>query len=282
VRLDLQRALKQERAMKALFAVDDEVVVVTGVSGLLGWHYANGLLALGAAVVGLDVRSSPGTAKLEAEHPLRFRFLTCDVTSHQDLQSALERTKRSFGPPTVLVNNAAIDSPPSAPLEENGPFEGYPDASWNQVMNVNVTGVYLACKVFGGDMAAHKTGSIINVSSIYGVVSPDQSLYEYRRKRGETFYKPVAYAASKAAVLNLTRYLAVYWARAGVRVNTLVIAGVENSQEPEFLDAYCARIPIGRMASPADYMGAVAFLASGASKYMTGSQLVVDGGWTAI
>jgi NAD(P)-dependent dehydrogenase (short-subunit alcohol dehydrogenase family) len=187
-----------------------------------------------------------------------------------------------FGTPTVLVNNAAIDSPPDAPLEENGPFETYPEASWDKVMNVNVKGVYLACKVIGSAMAEAGRGSIVNVSSIYGIVSPDQSLYEYRRARGETFFKPVAYSVSKSALLNLSRYLATYWARRGVRVNTLVIAGVENRQEEAFLQAYCQRIPVGRMAERTEYNGAVLFLASDASRYMTGSQLVVDGGWTAI
>ena len=149
-------------------------------------------------------------------------------------------------------------------------------------MDVNVKGVFLACQVFGSAMAKNNKGSIINISSIYGVVSPDQSIYEYRRMRGETFYKPVAYSASKSALLNLTRYLAVYWAKNNIRVNTLVIAGVENNQDADFKNAYCGRIPMGRMASEQEYNGALIFLASNASKYMTGSQLVIDGGWTSI
>jgi NAD(P)-dependent dehydrogenase (short-subunit alcohol dehydrogenase family) len=148
-------------------------------------------------------------------------------------------------------------------------------------MDVNVKGVFLCCQVFGGAMAEAGRGSIINISSIYGVVSPNQGLYEYRRRRGETFYKPVAYSVSKSALLNLTRYLATYWARQGVRVNTLTLAGVFNDQAPEFLEAYTNHIPIGRMAEPEDYNGAVLFLASDASRYMTGANLVVDGGWTA-
>jgi NAD(P)-dependent dehydrogenase (short-subunit alcohol dehydrogenase family) len=131
-------------------------------------------------------------------------------------------------------------------------------------------------------MAKANKGSIVNIASIYGVVSPDQSLYDYRRNRGEVFYKPVAYSASKSGVLNLTRYLAVYWAKQNVRVNTLTIAGVFNNQEQVFLDAYCDRIPVGRMANVNEYTGSVLFLAGEASHYMTGANLVIDGGWTAI
>ena len=131
-------------------------------------------------------------------------------------------------------------------------------------------------------MARHSQGSIINVSSIYGSVSPDQSLYQYLRDEGNEFYKPISYSASKSGIYNLTRYLATYWAKQGVRVNTLTLAGVLDDQDQRFLDAYCKRIPIGRMANLDEYNGAILFLSSSASSYMTGSNLVIDGGWTAI
>ena len=131
-------------------------------------------------------------------------------------------------------------------------------------------------------MAKVGKGSIINISSIYGLVSPDQSIYEYKRKNGEDFYKPVAYSASKSGVLNLTRYLSSYWAKKNVRVNSLTIAGVFNNQDPIFLNEYTSRIPIGRMANSDEYNGALVFLASSASSYMTGSNLIIDGGWTSI
>jgi NAD(P)-dependent dehydrogenase (short-subunit alcohol dehydrogenase family) len=244
-----------------LFDVDGEVVVITGASGL---------------------RPSARIDALAARHGAALHFYCASVTNRAELQSAAQAATERFGTPTVLINNAALDSPPSAPPEENGPFETYPEQSWDDVIDVNLKGVYLCCQVFGAAMALAGRGSIINVSSIYGVVAPDQSLYEYRRRRGETFFKPVAYAASKSGVLNLTRYLAVYWARQGVRVNNLTLAGVFNQQEPEFLEAYCGRIPMGRMAEVEEYSGAMLFLASPASRYMTGSNLVVDGGWTAI
>lgn len=265
-----------------LFDTGREIVLITGVSGQLGGEYARVFLERGARVVGLDVRPSAGSDALTEKYPENYLFCTADVTSKVSLQQALGEVTGKFGTPTVLVNNAAIDSPPSSPPEENGPFEEYPEASWDKVINVNLKGVYLCCQVFGGAMAKAGQGSIINVASIYGVVSPDQNLYDYRRKRGEVFYKPVAYSASKSGILNLTRYLAVYWAKKNVRVNTLTIAGVFNNQEQAFLDAYCGRIPVGRMADMQEYNGAVLFLASPAARYMTGSNLIVDGGWTAI
>ena len=265
-----------------IFDVSQEIVLITGVSGQLGGEYAKAFLQCGARVVGLDVRPSAGSEILSRDCPGSFLFSAADVTDKPSLQSTLGEVEQKFGTPTVLVNNAAIDAPPSASPEENGPFEEYPEASWDKVMDINLKGVYYCCQVFGGAMAVQGKGSIINVASVYGVVSPDQSLYEYRRRRGEIFFKPVAYAVSKSGILNLTRYLAVYWAKRNVRVNTLTIAGVYDNQEQAFLDSYCSRIPVGRMADPDDYNGAVLFLASPASRYMTGANLVVDGGWTAI
>jgi NAD(P)-dependent dehydrogenase (short-subunit alcohol dehydrogenase family) len=269
-------------ATDVLFDVSQELVLITGVSGQLGGEYARSFLERGACVVGLDLHASARSSEFEAQYPDKYLFCATDVTSKTSLQQALSEISGKFGTPTVLINNAAIDSPPSAPAEENGPFEDYPEASWDKVIDVNLKGVYLSCQVFGAAMANAGKGSIINVASIYGAVSPDQNLYEYRRQRGEVFFKPVAYSASKSGIYNLSRYLAAYWGRKNVRVNSLTIAGVFNNQEQAFLDAYCGRIPIGRMASSEEYNGSVLFLASSASNYMTGANLVIDGGWTAI
>ena len=141
-------------------------------------------------------------------------------------------------------------------------------------MSVNVKGTLLCCQVFGGAMAARGKGSIVNIASIYGMVSPDQSLYQYRRDRGEMFYKPVAYSASKSALYNLTRYLATYWGGKGVRVNTLTLGGVFNNQDPAFLERYNAKVPLGRMADVSEYNGVVQFLLSDAASYVTGSNIV--------
>jgi len=266
----------------ALFDVSKDIVLITGVCGQLGAEYAQAFLGRGSRVVGLDIAASEQSDQLAGLYPDTFLFITVDVTNRNALQGALKEIESLFGCPSVLINNAALDSPPSAPPDETGPFEDYPETSWDKVIDVNLKGVYLCCQVFGAVMAKANKGSIINVASIYGVVSPDQGLYEYRRERGEVFYKPVAYSASKSGILNLTRYLAVYWAKQNVRVNSLTIAGVFNNQEQAFLDVYCGRIPIGRMANSDEYNGSVLFLASEASRYMTGHNLVIDGGWTAI
>lgn len=267
-----------------LFRLDGRVVVVTGGLGQLGVQFTRALVAAGARVAVLDVAVSDEVV-LERYGPTarspELLFERCDITDRASVGEALRRIVGVWGVPHGLVNNAALDAPPNAPPEENGPFESFPESSWDKVMAVNAKGAFLLCQAFGGAMAREGRGSIINVSSIYGVVSPDQSLYEYRRAGGEVFFKPVAYSASKSALLNLTRYLATYWAPRGVRVNTMVLGGVFNRQDPRFLEGYHRRVPMGRMARPEEYNGGVLFLLSEASSYMTGAELVMDGGWTA-
>ncbi len=267
-----------------LFDVDQRVIIVTGGMGQLGRQFSLALLARGARVVVLDV-----TATLEriqqryaeqVENP-HLMFVQADITQRNSLETALEQVVDRWGAPYGLVNNAALDSPPNAPASENGPFESYPEESFDRVMEVNVKGALLCCQVFGAAMAEAGRGSIVNISSIYGLVSPDQRIYEFRRRDGSTFFKPVAYSVSKSALFNLTRYLATYWSGRGVRVNTLTFAGVFNNQSEEFLAEYTRRVPLGRMAREDEYNGAVIFLMSDASSYMTGSNLVLDGGWTA-
>jgi NAD(P)-dependent dehydrogenase (short-subunit alcohol dehydrogenase family) len=257
----------------SLFDVSGRVAIVTGGMGQLGSVYASGLLERGMKVALFDI---------EAGEPREgVRAYEVDITDREAIKEATRAVEREWGVPHVLVNNAGLDSPPDAPAEEVGPFETYPEASFDAVMEVNVKGSFLCCQVIGGAMAREGRGSIVNVSSIYGVLSPVQDLYAFRRDRGETFVKPVAYSVSKSAILNLTRYLATYWAKSGVRVNTLTLAGVWNDQPREFLDAYVARAPMGRMLEAREALGAVVFLASEASSYVTGANIVVDGGWSA-
>lgn len=267
-----------------LFSVQDKVVVITGGLGQLGRQFSLALVDRGAKVAIFDVRVD-GQQVAERFGQRRTEdnllFLPVDVTQRSSIEAGLSQVNVMWGVPHALINNAALDSPPNAPVEENGPFETYPESSWDKVMQVNAKGIFLCCQVIGGQMAEVGRGSIINVCSIYGIISPDQRIYEYRRTGGEPFFKPVAYSASKSALLNLTRYLATYWAGRNVRINTLTFGGVFNNQNEQFLKNYCARVPLGRMAHEDEYNGAIIFLISDASSYMTGSNMVIDGGWTA-
>lgn len=259
------------------FSLNGRIALVTGGLGQLGRAFTLALRNAGARVVVADL---PADAALPPDENLF--YTSVDVTRRGTLEKALASIVSHWGEaPHILLNNAALDSPPGAPAAENGPFEDYPESSWDKVMDVNTKGVFQCCQVFGGAMAAAGRGSVINISSIYGMVSPDQRIYDFRRVDGAEFFKPVAYSASKSALFNLTRYLATYWAPQNVRVNTLTFAGVFNNQPEAFLKNYLPKVPLGRMADPDDYTGPVVFLASDASRYMTGSNLVVDGGFTA-
>ena len=267
-----------------IFSIEGKVVAITGGLGQLGRQFARSLLARGGTVALLDLAGPLAQAsELLGESAIsdRLACVEADVTSRESLRAALSEIERRFGPPHGLVNAAGIDAPPGASAAENLAFEDYPEDAWDRVMDVNVKGVFLSCQVFGGAMAAAGRGSIVNISSIYGLVSPDQRIYEYRRQRGEAFHKPVSYSVSKSALLNLTRYVATHWAGRGVRVNTVTFGGVFNGQDDEFVSAYAERTPMGRMAREDEYDGAVIFLLSDASSYMTGANLVIDGGWTA-
>jgi NAD(P)-dependent dehydrogenase (short-subunit alcohol dehydrogenase family) len=268
----------------SLFNVKDKVVVVTGGLGQLGRQFTKALINGGAKVAVFDLRNDETMIAerfgSDKDSP-NILFCRVDIAQKASIEAGIAAVEKKWGIADGLVNNAALDSPPEAPPGENGPFETYPEDSWDRVMEVNVKGVFLCCQVIGGKMAEAGRGSIINISSIYGMVSPNQKLYDYRRKKGEVFYKPIAYSASKSSLLNMTRYLATYWAGRNVRVNTLTFGGVFNNQSEEFLTQYAAHVPMGRMARADEYNGAVIFLVSDASSYMTGSNLVIDGGWTA-
>jgi NAD(P)-dependent dehydrogenase (short-subunit alcohol dehydrogenase family) len=269
-----------EELMKPqLFSVQDKIIIITGGLGQLGRQFSKTLEENGAKVVIFDNKKPSEVAGERNQE--NYLYLAVDVTDKDSIEKAVDIIKTKWGIPDGLINNAALDSPPGASAAENGPFETYPEQSFEKIMDVNVKGVFLMSQVVGGAMAEAGRGSIVNINSIYGLVSPDQNIYEYRRKNGDVFYKPVAYSVSKSALLNLTRYLSTYWGTKNVRVNTLTFGGVFNNQDEQFLKAYCPKVPLGRMAHEDEYNGAVIFLMSEASSYMTGSNLVIDGGWTA-
>jgi NAD(P)-dependent dehydrogenase (short-subunit alcohol dehydrogenase family) len=205
--------------------------------------------------------------------------VAADISEPDGIEFLKREALQRFDRVDVLVNNAALDEKPlpgAAALR----VETHPLAAWERALRVNVTGTFLCCQAFGPEMAQAGRGSIVNVASTYGLVGPDQSLY--REPDGsQSFWKSAAYPTSKAAVIGLTRHLAAYWGKSGVRVNVLAPGGVEHGQEPWFVERYAQRTPLGRMARPHEYAGALVFLASEASAYMTGATLVVDGGFTA-
>jgi NAD(P)-dependent dehydrogenase (short-subunit alcohol dehydrogenase family) len=265
-----------------LFSLDSKVAIVTGACGLLGTQHCEALAAAGAAVVAADL-DEKAAAAVAARLGARHMGIGLDVTSVASLQSARDRVLAGYGQIDVLVNNAAINDMFENPLlaGEQSMFENYPLEMWDRSWKVNVSGVFLCSQVLGGVMAERRAGSIINIASTYGVVAPDQSIY--KNGSGEqTFYKSPAYPVTKSAVIGFTKFLAAYWGNKGVRVNTLSPGGVENSQDEFFKANYSRKTLLGRMAAPSDYQGAIVFLASDASAYMTGANLIIDGGWTTI
>ena len=265
-----------------LFSLSERVAVVTGACGLLGRQHCEALAAAGAKVVVADLDESAAgkeAVNLGAGH----LGIGLDVTSRPSLERAKQCILDAYGRLDVLVNNAAINDMFESPLlaAEQSMFENYPLEMWDRSWKVNVSGVFLCSQVLGAVMAERGKGSIINIASTYGIVAPDQNIYRDEQGK-QTFYKSPAYPVTKSAVIGFTKFLAAYWGKRNVRVNALSPGGVENSQQEWFRSNYAAKTPIGRMALPSDYRGAIVYLASDASAYMTGANLVVDGGWTAI
>jgi NAD(P)-dependent dehydrogenase (short-subunit alcohol dehydrogenase family) len=267
-----------------MFSLDGHVAVVTGALGRLGRQYVRALAGAGASVGAIDM-AGDGAVLAELAGPgARIHVELADLSNKAATDRAIDAIVRALGAPSILVNNAGMGSSPATAGNENGPFEDYSEAAWDTMIDSHLKTTLFATQAFIRHFRAAKrdTGSIINVSSTYGVVSPDQSIYEYKRAGGATFFKPVGYSVAKSGVLNFTRWLAEYGAPLGIRANTLVPGGVrEAGHAAEFVSEYEKRTPLGRMAADTDYNGAVLFLASQASAYMTGATLVVDGGWTA-
>jgi NAD(P)-dependent dehydrogenase (short-subunit alcohol dehydrogenase family) len=260
-----------------LFDLRGEVALVTGAAGLLGEVWAEALAGAGADLVLTDLDGAAAArraAAIAAAAGVRAVGLAQDVTRPEDWRRVFAETGAGLGLPSVLVNNAGYTNrTPSA--NYGAAFEDFPLAEWRQILEVNLTGTLLGCQTVGPAMVARGRGAIVNVASLYGLVSPQHPVYEGTGQR-----QPAAYSVSKAGVLALTRYLATLWAPRGVRVNAITPGGVHAGQDAAFLERFGERCPAGRMAEPGELRGAIVYLASPAASYVTGHNLVVDGGWT--
>jgi NAD(P)-dependent dehydrogenase (short-subunit alcohol dehydrogenase family) len=272
-----------------LFRLDGRVALVTGGAGLLGRRYCEALLQAGARVVigDLDgVRADALARELSLVDVLGLRL---DVSEEASVHETVTRAVERFGSLDILVNNAALTvrggSEHLAPADYFAPFEDYKREVWDQALSVNLTGMVLCAQAAGRQMLRQDPpgGVMVNISSTYGVVAPDQRLYEGVTSpyASTGFNTPVSYAVTKTAVLGLTRYLATYWGHKNIRVNALTPHGVFDDHDDSFVRNFVYRSPLGRMARNDEYRGALLFLVSDASSYMTGANLIVDGGWTA-
>jgi len=268
--------------VSAGFSLSDTVAVVTGACGKLGPIWVEALLDAGARVAALELpgaTASDGFQQVEQRAAGRVVRVDCDITDRASIDAAASRVANELGPPSVLVNNAGVDQPPDSPGQRHL-LPDLPLEPLRRMIEVNLLGTMQVTQVFGGMMAAAGGGSIINIGSLYASVSPDQRFYDHL-PGSAPFIKSPAYGASKAGVVNLTKFFATHLAAAGVRVNTLSPGGVLAGQDAQFKAKYGARVPLGRMAGPDDLKGPLVFLASAASSYVTGHELRVDGGFTA-
>jgi 2-deoxy-D-gluconate 3-dehydrogenase len=280
--------------LPSLFDLTGRVAVVTGGAGLLGAEFCRTLASADAHVVVADINEQAAAVlanSIDVRWPVaesagdipRALPIPADVTAPQSVRQLVDSTLGVFGRLDILVNSAALDPKfdPAHAGEHTNAFEDFSLEVWNKALEVNLTGMFLCCQAAVAPMLTQKGGVIINVSSIYGLVGPDQRIYQRNDGESPVGVKPVDYSVTKAGVLGLTRYLATYYAGKNIRVNALTPGGVFNEHDESFVQAYSARSVLGRMAEKDEMNGALLFLASDASAYMTGANLVVDGGWTA-
>jgi NAD(P)-dependent dehydrogenase (short-subunit alcohol dehydrogenase family) len=267
---------------RRLFDLTGRVAMVTGGTGILGRHFCAGLADHGAkvAVLDLDRRKTALFAKeLTQLYGTQCIGVAADITNGRAVKSAIGRIERELGPIDVLHNNA--QGVGRNPIRHNAPTERFELDAWREITAVNLDGAFLMAREVGTRMAKRGRGSIIQTASIYGVVGPDHRIYKGSTFRGRPISTPPVYSASKAGLIGLTRYLATYWGPRGVRVNTLTPGGVASGQNKTFERRYSARVPLGRMAQADEIVGALVFLASDASSYVNGQNIVVDGGLIA-
>jgi NAD(P)-dependent dehydrogenase (short-subunit alcohol dehydrogenase family) len=276
-----------ETSVKKRFDLTGKVAIITGGGGLLGTMHAEAIAEAGGITVLADINEKLASEKAEAiakKYKAQSIAVKTDITDKKNVEKLLETVLKKFGRVDILINNAAND--PKIKADDAGKnwsrFENFPLEAWDKDIAVGLTGAFLCSQVIGSEMAKNKGGVILNISSDLGVIAPDQRIY---RKEGlaEEMQpaKPVSYSVVKTALIGLTRYLSTYWAGKNVRINAICPGGVQTDQPQDFLEKVTYRIPLGRMARKDEYKGAILFLVSDASSYMTGATIVMDGGRSA-
>lgn len=266
---------ERDASVRQMYSLEGKVALVTGGTGMLGWQHCTALVEAGARVVVVDLPAKDPESRAKTLPGGMGIGLACDVTDEAQVRELMSAVVARFGRLDVVVNDASIVGTIPG-TDVFAPFDEYPLAAWDAVLKANLTGTFLVCREAGKIMRLNGGGSVINISSLYGVVGPDHRIYE-----GLPFNSFVAYAASKAGILGLTRWLATYWAKDHIRVNAIVPGGVYNNHDPVFVERYANRTPMGRMADKTELIGIVIFLASDASSYCTGHPYYVDGGLCA-
>lgn len=268
---------------KKQYDLTGRTAIVTGGVGILGTRFCTGLAEHGVNVAVVDIdgeKAQKFATELNNKYSIKSIGIGCDVSSSESVNSMVSIVIKEFERIDILHNNAASKSDDLDAFF--APFEEYSLKEWKNVMAVNLEGMFLVVQAVGKQMIKQgKGGSIIQTSSIYGVVGPDNRIYEGSLYLGKQINTPAVYAASKGGVIALTKYLATYWGDRGIRVNTLIPGGVESGQNDEFKKRYSNRVPMGRMGFPDEMVGALIYLASDASSYVTGQCIIVDGGLSA-
>ena len=273
--------------MKQAFGLEEKVAVITGGAGLLGKKHAEAITEFGGIPILLDIDKTVGIAKskkISDKYQVDSDFYSCDITDESQIISVRDSLLLKYGKIDILINNAAIDPKFEQIGKDNlSRLENFSLDQWNLELSVGLTGAMLCSKIFGYEMVSKGKGVILNISSDLGIIAPNQRIY---KKEGiperEQPVKPVTYSVIKHGLVGLTKYLTTYWAGTGVRCNSLCPGGVYTNQSKDFVQKLTDLIPLGRMANIDEYNASVVFLVSEASSYMNGSNVVVDGGWTAI
>jgi NAD(P)-dependent dehydrogenase (short-subunit alcohol dehydrogenase family) len=277
-----------ERTAPSMFDLTDRVAIITGGAGMLGVRYAEAIAEAGGIPVLADVRQDAideALKRIRQNSGVEGFGVRVDIAEKSDIDALVQSVRERYGRIDILVNNAALTVKGGSEGFENyfAPFEDYPLDLWQRALDVNLTGTFLMTQAVGRVMVEQRRGVVLNIAAVYGMVSPDHRIYEgiTNQYGGVAFNTPISYSTTKSGILNFTRYLATYWADKGIRVNSFTPGAVYDEHDPTFVGNLTRRIPVARMAHKDEYKGVVLFLVSDASSYMTGANVVVDGGWTS-